>query len=119
MGRGDLNGASFSFFVVDERYFREGQKLVREILDIELHELGPVTFPAYKGTSATLRGIPVMLRETEAAAAESEGLDMDLELLGLANARAGTCVLPDGREITTTEYKCEKLGGEFQEDFDE
>ena len=60
--RGDVTGSSFSFTVPpggdrwtrtqdeDGKYFE-----VREVLDVELYDVGPVTFPAYQGTSAAVR----------------------------------------------------------------
>ncbi len=60
--RGDVTGSSFSFTIPpggdkwtrtqdeDGKYFE-----VREVLDVELYDVGPVTFPAYQGTSAAVR----------------------------------------------------------------
>ena len=60
--RGDVTGSSFSFTIPpggdrwtrtqdeDGKYFE-----VREVHDVELYDVGPVTFPAYQGTSAAVR----------------------------------------------------------------
>ena len=49
--RGDVIGSSFGFMVNDERVRQEGNLVVREILDVSLRDVGPVTFPAYAGTA--------------------------------------------------------------------
>ena len=58
--RGDLTGSSFSFDVTaqrwDERQAEGGRvEIVREVLGVRLYDVGPVTFPAYSGTSAQAR----------------------------------------------------------------
>ncbi len=54
--RGDLQGSSFAFKIIDERWKEEmigGVTIqVREVLKVELFDVGPVTFPAYKSASA-------------------------------------------------------------------
>lgn len=53
--RGDLKGASFSFTVRDEEgsekwtYLESGT--IRELLDIKIYDVSPVTFPAYLATN--------------------------------------------------------------------
>jgi len=60
--RGDVTGSSFSFTVPDggERWTRttdaEGRvQEIREVLDVDLYDCGPVCFPAYSGTTANVR----------------------------------------------------------------
>lgn len=57
--RGDLTGSSFAFRVVDERWRVEqvnGRDLeIREILGVDLYDVGPVTFPAYEASTTGLR----------------------------------------------------------------
>ena len=47
---GELLGSSFAFYVVDESYRKEGDGLIREINDVDLLDVGPVSYPAYSGT---------------------------------------------------------------------
>lgn len=66
--RGDLSGSSFAF-VPTETLIREQDGItIREILAVELFDVGPVTFPAYESTSAGLRseGMDDLRREVEA-----------------------------------------------------
>lgn len=53
--RGDLNGSSFSFKVIDERWKTEDSVEVREITAVRLFDVGPVTFPTYENTTASVR----------------------------------------------------------------
>lgn len=55
--RGDLDGSSFQFFVRSEEIERDKERgvIVRTITDVELLDVGPVTFPAYQATSSGLR----------------------------------------------------------------
>lgn len=58
--RGDVQGASFGFDVVKERWefsSEPGTLDLREILEAKLYEISPVTFPAYEQTSAEARSI--------------------------------------------------------------
>ena len=55
--RGDIPGSSFSFIAREERFVqgKAGKPDVREVEDVDLFDVGPVTRPAYKGTSAGIR----------------------------------------------------------------
>jgi HK97 family phage prohead protease len=59
--RGDLDGSSFMFFPVRTSWVqehRDGREVsIRQIEKVSLIEVGPVTFPAYKGTSAGVRAV--------------------------------------------------------------
>lgn len=53
--RGDVSGSSIGFFVRTEEWRLDGGIEVREIQDIELLDVSPVTFPAYTSTTASVR----------------------------------------------------------------
>lgn len=57
LSRGDLDGSSFQFFVRSEEITRDTERglIIRTITDVELLDVGPVTFPAYSATSSGLR----------------------------------------------------------------
>lgn len=61
IGRGDVSGSSFMFVPMAARWTQEvieGRTIdIREISDVELWEVGPVTFPAYEGTSSEARSV--------------------------------------------------------------
>lgn len=57
---GAIDGMSFRFSVPDggdqwDQPKRKGQLPVRTLTEVKLHELGPVTFPAYQATTAGVR----------------------------------------------------------------
>jgi uncharacterized protein len=56
IGRGDITGSSFSFDCVGETWRKENDLWIREITGVRLYDVGPVTFPAYAGTSSGVRG---------------------------------------------------------------
>ena len=62
--RGDVSGMSFGFYTNKERWTEEKDKTpLRELLDIELLEVFPVTFPAYPTTTAQARSAEEILAE--------------------------------------------------------
>lgn len=58
IARGDLAGSSFAFSIKgkDGQRFEKGKEHdVRNILDVDLYDVGPVTYPAYESTTTGLR----------------------------------------------------------------
>lgn len=58
IARGDLSGSSFSFSINGKsgQKFEKGSGVdVRNILDVDLYDVGPVTYPAYEGTTTGFR----------------------------------------------------------------
>jgi len=69
--RGDISGSSFSFTVrgVDGDSWREeGDRVIRELRSVDLYDVSPVTYPAYKATdaSATIRALRAARQSTTA-----------------------------------------------------
>lgn len=63
-----VNGMSFRFGVADKGDTwtrRAGEPDLREIRDADVHELGPVVFPAYSGTSVGVRSLLAQLDPSE------------------------------------------------------
>lgn len=65
--RGDVSGSSFAFTVRDKgsQVTREAENMVRNITDVSLFDVGPVTYPAYQATSTAKRNAEA-LEELEA-----------------------------------------------------
>lgn len=57
IARGDVSGSSFSFWVRKESWTDDGERIIREILDVDLDDVGPVTFPAYTAATSATRGL--------------------------------------------------------------
>lgn len=55
IGRGDVTGSSFGFIPREERFIKDGALEVRELVGLELIDVGPVTFPAFEATTAEVR----------------------------------------------------------------
>jgi HK97 family phage prohead protease len=59
--RGDITGCSFAFTVTKENVteLKKSGKIVRrrEIEDVDLFDVGPVTYPAYSGTDVNARSM--------------------------------------------------------------
>ena len=53
--RRDVTGSSFSFIVQGEEWRKEEGVMIREITDVDLFDVGPVTFPAYEATTVDAR----------------------------------------------------------------
>jgi HK97 family phage prohead protease len=56
--RGDVSGSSFSFLIHPNgaNYFKDGTgRYVRELHSVQLFDVGPVTFPAYKASTSSIR----------------------------------------------------------------
>jgi HK97 family phage prohead protease len=78
--RGDIDGCSFQFVVRKDKRGQEklddGSTIfTREIEDLDLYDVGPVTFPAYESTSVEARslfpdGVPAELLEMRDAPAD-------------------------------------------------
>lgn len=64
--RGDVDGSSFGFRTLSDQWGSDEQGDWRELIKVELLDMGPVTYPAYTATTAqarTLAGLGVQLDE--------------------------------------------------------
>lgn len=52
---GNVIGSSLGFRATEERHFRDGNLDVREIVSMEIRDVGPVTYPAYDATAVDVR----------------------------------------------------------------
>lgn len=58
--RGDVNGSSFAFIPHEEKgtvHFKEGERYIRELHSVQLFDVGPVVYPAYKATTSGVRAL--------------------------------------------------------------
>jgi HK97 family phage prohead protease len=57
--RGDVTGSSFSFIPHENgmKHSKEGARYVRELHSVQVFDVGPVTFPAYTGSSTGVRAL--------------------------------------------------------------
>lgn len=94
LGRGDVTGSSFSF-VPRDTTTRQVEKLyVLERNDVQLFDVGPVVFPAYLSTEASLRAITVDRERVRRELADT-GREKSRSAVARARARAVTVTLAD------------------------
>lgn len=55
--RGDVTQSSFGFKSLDEEYKKEDGQFIRELIRVQLFDVSPVTYPAYTGTSVSVRSL--------------------------------------------------------------
>lgn len=72
--RGDINQSSFGFRMVKERWETREDENIRFLMDVDLFDISPVTFPAYPQTSAEARAKAQALTVSPAEdSAEADG----------------------------------------------
>jgi len=55
--RGDVTGCSFGFDALDDAWHKEGGEVVRDLRQVRLWDVSPVTYPAYPDTEVNLRSL--------------------------------------------------------------
>jgi HK97 family phage prohead protease len=92
IARGDLTGSSFSFRIngKEGQRFEKGKEYdVRHIVDVDLYDVGPVTFPAYEGTTTGMRSgdcdDAIEARAQWAAQREAEAVAVRCRTISLDN----------------------------------
>ena len=97
--RGDVSQMSFGFEVIKENVVRtEGEMLLREILEVKLWEVSPVTFPAYTDTEIGMRAA-----EVRAGWVKEGILPESLVRSGDDNAEGDTTQEPDPSAVHSVE----------------
>ena len=89
--RGDVRESSFAFRIHQERWV-QGQTPLREVLEAELFDVSPVTYPAYTTTTVSARGDGIELAgaATEGRSAIVESVDA-IRRLRLLTAAPSAC----------------------------
>lgn len=77
--RGDVTQMSFAFRAVRDEWTRQDSGPLRRLLDVDLYDVSPVTFPAYEATSVTARAmVPAWMREDTIQAAQDVAGRLDV-----------------------------------------
>jgi HK97 family phage prohead protease len=63
IGRGDVDQMSFAFRVLTDEWRTENGEPLRELLDVELFDVSPVTYPAYQQTHVSARALQMALNK--------------------------------------------------------
>ena len=85
VARGDVSQSSFAFEVTDDEwdYGKRGELPLRTIKAVRLHDVSPVTYPAYTATTVSARSMEAAKREA-VPADETWVLDLSRERCRLA-----------------------------------
>lgn len=67
MKRGDINQMSFGFLTISDSWNKVDGEWVRTLLEVDLFEVSPVTFPAYPQTSVSARSLDAWSQAKAAA----------------------------------------------------
>lgn len=57
IARGDVNQCSFGFYTVSDKWAKVDGQWVRTLLEVELFDVSPVTYPAYPQTDVAVRSL--------------------------------------------------------------
>lgn len=78
--RGDVNQMSFAFRKVVDDWSKGDDLPLRRLLDVDLFDVSPVTFPAYEATNVAvaMRDSPAWVREVTAQAARDVAGRLDV-----------------------------------------
>ena len=67
MKRGDINQMSFGFRTLKDAWAETNGEFVRTLLDVELFDVSPVTYPAYPQTDCAVRSLDAYKAENQEA----------------------------------------------------
>src|SRR3990167_4528362 len=97
--RGDVSQSSFGFRVVKDRWTEDlaNKTILRELLEVKLFDVSPVTFPAYAQTEVHVRGLldSLLLKQQAAAGMDDEERHAVLAALDLLKDYFSTSLLAD------------------------
>jgi len=70
--RGDISGSSFEFRTAPkgDSWRKDNGKVIRELRDVDIFDVGPVINPAYKATSTSVRSIEELNKQEQEEAAK-------------------------------------------------
>lgn len=89
--RGDVDQMSFGFRAITDEWTKDGGKQIRELIEVELFDVSPVTYPAYPKTK-------VAARKALAAA----GIDFDMLAAVTTRSANGATLTPEDRQALDT-----------------
>jgi HK97 family phage prohead protease len=88
--RGDVSGMSFTFRTIKDEWDISGDLAHRTLVDLDIEDVGPVTYPAYTATAISLRSAKAAVDEAKRVISEvacsTDGLGIYYAQLRLAEA---------------------------------
>ena len=95
MSRGDVTQMSFAFITKQDSWDKEGDKNIRTLLDVDLHEVSAVTYPAYLNTEIGLRSLSSFLAEKQDEVSEMQRRLNQVKLIKLSSRAKSGIVVSD------------------------
>lgn len=105
MKRGDVTQSSFGFRVREDDWQREGRGRLRTLLDVDLLDVSPVTYPAYEDTESGVQGAARALQ----FACEARGWDLTAD--DMAGSWNPIPPAPDSNDVLRTALRAIRLRG--------
>jgi len=62
--RGDVSQCSFGFYTLNDKWAKMDGEWIRTLLEVELFDVSPVTYPAYNSTDVAVRGLQDAINRT-------------------------------------------------------
>ncbi|MBP3959448.1 HK97 family phage prohead protease [Gemmata sp. G18] len=115
--RGDLNGSSFSFFPHDSKRYADDGRDIIERMDLELYELGPVSIPAYTGSTAGVAAdAGGRSNHGTDARADQDAVAVQLALMGMEDEEREVSrpvpPSPRARKMNALSAQCRRIASE-------
>lgn len=76
--RGDVSQMSFGFRTISDEWRMQDGMPLRTLLEVDLFDVSPVTFPAYPDTDVAVRSLEAWRQEPESEVARAARADLDL-----------------------------------------
>ena len=95
MSRGDVTQMSFAFITKKDSWDKEGEKNIRTLLDVDLHDVSAVTYPAYLNTEIGLRSLSSFLAEKQDELSEIQRRLNQVKLMKLSSRAKSGIVVSD------------------------
>ena len=105
--RGDISGSSFGFRTIADAWPKIEGVVTREVLDLELLDVSPVTYPAYPATQVSLRALERAKAEAIVAPPEPPVAEAPVERLKREREHLDRLIEPtkNTRNAMATKYK--------------
>jgi HK97 family phage prohead protease len=106
MKRGDVTQSSFGFRVREDDWQREGRGRLRTLIDVDLLDVSPVTYPAYEDTESGVTAARALQ-----LAAGAHGWDLSAEQLERDMTGSWNPLPPEDNETVRTALRAIRLRG--------
>jgi HK97 family phage prohead protease len=105
--RGDLDGVSFGFRMIDDAWTSDGEgNVIRTLLKVNLLEISPCSFPAYPSSTISIRSCPSTLRSKLKQDTRSNEDGCDCDCSSCTDGECDECSMSDCDDTACAEHGC-------------